>query len=61
VQKKEIHSITIAAKQGVLEDFWFKPYIGKFSGEKFAKEYVQKRHAFWFIALDKRKNYQPLD
>ncbi len=61
VQKKKIYNIIIAAKQGVLEDFWFKPYIGKFSGEKFAKEYVQKQHVFWFVTLDKQKIYQPLD
>ncbi len=26
----------VATKQGVPKDFWFKPYTGKFSGEKFA-------------------------
>ncbi len=37
-----------------------KPYIKKFSGEKFAKEYVQKQHAFRSTTLDKRRNfYQP--
>jgi hypothetical protein len=37
------------------KDFWFKPYIGKFGGEKFAKEYAQKQHDFWFVALDKQR------
>jgi hypothetical protein len=44
----------------VLEDFWFKPYIGKFSGKKFAEEYAQKQLASQFVALDKRIFlYQP--
>jgi hypothetical protein len=51
--QKEICSIAVAIKQGVLEDFWFKPYIGKFSGEKFTKEYVHKRHASWSTTLNK--------
>jgi hypothetical protein len=62
VYEREIHSRTIVAKQGVLEDFWFKPYTGKFSGKKFAKEYARKRHAYRSTTLDKRRtSYQPLD
>jgi hypothetical protein len=58
----EIHSRTVATKQGVPEDFWFKPYIGKFNGEKFAEENAQKRLAFQFVALHKWKTlYQPLN
>jgi hypothetical protein len=53
VHERDIYSRTIAAKQRVLKDFWFKPYIGKFNGEKFAKEYAQKRHVIWSTALDK--------
>ncbi len=46
VHEREIYSRMVATKQGVPKDFWFKPYTGNFSGEKFAEEYVQKRHAF---------------
>jgi hypothetical protein len=52
VHEREIHSKTIVAKQGVPKDFWFKPYIGKFSGKKFIKKKVQK-HVFWSTTLDK--------
>jgi hypothetical protein len=38
VNERKIRSITIIIKQGVQEDFWFKPYIGKFSGERFAEK-----------------------
>jgi len=44
VCKREIRSKIVVAKQRVLEDFWFKPYFGKFSGKEFVEEYVQKRH-----------------
>jgi hypothetical protein len=40
VSERKICSITTIIKQGVQEDFWFKPYIGKFSGERFAEKYV---------------------
>jgi hypothetical protein len=44
----------------VLEDFWFKPYTGKLSGEEFAEKYVQNRHTSQFAAIDKqRTSYQP--
>jgi hypothetical protein len=33
---RKICNIMIVVKQGMPKDFWFKPYIGKFSGEKFA-------------------------
>jgi len=36
MRKREIHSGAIVTKQGIPKDFWFKPYIGKSSGEKFA-------------------------
>jgi hypothetical protein len=36
VCERKIRSKMIATKQGMPKDFWFKPYIGKFSGEKFA-------------------------
>jgi len=40
MREKKICSRIIAVKQGVPKDFWFKPYTRKFSGERFAKEYV---------------------
>jgi hypothetical protein len=43
VCKGKHYSRIIITKQGVPKDFWFKPYIGKFNGEKLAKEYVQKQ------------------
>jgi hypothetical protein len=59
---REVHerkncSKTIVAKQGMKEDTWFKPYNGKFSGEKFAKEYVQKQHASQSTTLDKGRTF----
>jgi hypothetical protein len=33
---REICNRMIVAKQRMLKDFWFKPYIGKLHGEKFA-------------------------
>ncbi len=42
VREREICSRVLAIKQGVPKDFWFKPYTGKFSGEKFVEEYVHK-------------------
>jgi hypothetical protein len=42
VHERKIYSKAIATKQGVLEDFWFKPSTGKFNGEEFVEEYVQK-------------------
>ncbi len=42
VREGEIRSKVIAAKQGVPKEVWFKPVTGKFSGEEFTKEYVQK-------------------
>ncbi len=35
---RKIHSKVVAAKQRMLEDFWFKQYIGKFSGEEFVEK-----------------------
>jgi hypothetical protein len=59
---REIHSKVVAAKQRVLEDFWFKPYTGKFSREEFAEKYVQKQHTSRFAAVDKqRTSSQPPD
>jgi hypothetical protein len=60
--KREICSRVVVAKQGILEEFWFKPYTGNFSRKKFTKEYVQKQHTFRSIALDKQRTfYKPLD
>ncbi len=59
---REIHSKVVAAKQRVLEDFWFKPYTGKLSGEEFVEKYVQNRHTSQFPTIDKqRTSYQPPD
>ncbi len=40
VCEREIHSKVVAAKQLVLEDFWFKPYTRNFSKEEFVEEYT---------------------
>jgi hypothetical protein len=42
VHEREICNRTVATKQEVPKDFWLKPYIGKFSGEKFVEEYMGK-------------------
>ncbi len=42
VHEREIRSKTIVAKQGVLEEVWFKLVIGKFSGEEFVEKYMRK-------------------
>jgi hypothetical protein len=61
MRKKEIRSKAIATKHGTLQEFWFKPYSGKFSRKKFVEKYVWK-HVFQSIALDKwRTSYKPLD
>jgi hypothetical protein len=57
MHEREICSKAIVAKQRVLEDFWFKPYIGKFSGEEFVEKYVQKQHASQFAALNKQRTF----
>jgi hypothetical protein len=31
--KRKIRNKIIAMKQGVLDDFWFKPVLGKFSSK----------------------------
>ncbi len=62
VRERKICNRAIVAKQKLPEDFWFKPYTRKFSGEKFVKEHVQKQRTSRSIALDKRRtSYQPLD
>jgi hypothetical protein len=53
VHEREICNRVLTIKQGVPKDFWFKPYIGKFSGEKFVEEYVHKYHASQFATLYK--------
>ncbi len=52
VCERKICSRMVATKQGVPKEFWFKPYNGKFNGEKFVKKYAQKRHTFQFATLD---------
>jgi hypothetical protein len=53
VHEREIRNKAMATKQKVLEDFWFKPYIRKFSGEEFVEKYAQKQHISWSVTLDK--------
>lgn len=40
VREREICSRTRAAKQGMLDDFWFKPITKEFNGEVFIEEHA---------------------
>jgi hypothetical protein len=62
VHEREFCNKAITIKQRVPEDFWFKPYTRKFSGEEFVEKYALKQYVSWSTTSDKcRTSYQPPD
>jgi hypothetical protein len=57
VHEREICNKAIATKQRVPRDFWFKPYIRKFSGEEFVKKICAKTTHFLVYNLRQMKNF----
>jgi hypothetical protein len=53
VHERKICNKVITTKERMLEDFWFKPYIRKFSGEEFVEKFGKKQHVSWSTTLDK--------